>query len=164
MFVAARYQAVMDHLILKWIHIVSSTVLFGTGVGLAFFFFIAHWMRDLGAIRFATRTVVLGDLLFTTPAGIVQIATGLLLANLLGMPLTEPWLFTSLILFVFAGCCWLPVVWIQIKMRNLAAKAESLADLPSIYWRYHKLWVVLGALAFPALLVVFWLMVTKPGL
>ncbi len=149
---------------MKWIHIVSSTVLFGTGIGLAFYFFAAHWLRDLGAIKFATRIVVLGDLLFTTPAGIVQIATGLFLVNELQVPYTEPWLLYSLLLFIFAGLCWLPVVWLQVKMRDQAAVADNLSDLPAKYWRYYRHWVTLGALAFPALLVVFWLMVAKPNL
>ncbi len=153
----------MDYyLTLKWIHILSSTVLFGTGVGLAFFFFVAHRIRRLSAIRFATRTVVLGDFLFTAPSGVVQLASGFALVFDLGLDLTKPWLLLSLILFVFAGACWLPVVWIQIKMRDLANNAARLEDLPPNYWFYHKVWVTLGTLAFPALVIVFWLMVTRP--
>lgn len=153
----------MDYLILKWIHIVSSTVLFGTGIGLAFFFFAAHRRDDLGAIRFATRLVVTGDAIFTAPSGLVQIATGLALSHELGLPLTEPWLLVALILFAFAAACWLPVVWIQVRMRNLAAATPVFEALPSDYWRLHRLWVLLGALAFPALVCVFWLMVAKPA-
>ena len=154
----------MDYLTLKWIHIVSSTVLFGTGIGLAFFYFVAHWLRDLSAIKFATRTVILGDLLFTTPAGVVQITTGLLLVRKLQVPFNEPWLLMSLLLFIFAGACWLPVVWLQIKMRDEAIQAAKLSELTIEYWRSFKVWIALGALAFPALLTVFWLMISKPVL
>ena len=154
----------MDYLTLKWIHIVSSTILFGTGVGLAFFYFVAHWLRDLSAIKFATRTVVWGDLLFTTPAGVVQIATGFLLLRELQIPIDEPWLLISLLLFFFAGVCWVPVVWLQTKMRDQAAQATHLSELTNEYWRHYRLWVALGAFAFPALLTVFWLMISKPVL
>jgi len=152
----------MDYSILKWIHILSSTVLFGTGIGLAFYFFAAHQMSSLPAIKFTTRMVVLGDLLFTTPAGIVQIVSGVLLINTLGLEYSEPWLFYALCLFVFAGVCWLPVVWMQVKMRDIAQTVSKIEDMPAQYWKLHRLWVLLGTLAFPALVAVFWLMVTKP--
>lgn len=152
----------MEYLVLKWIHIVSSTVLFGTGIGLAFFYFTAHKMQDLAAIKFATRTVVLGDFFFTTPSGIIQIISGLLLIFQAGWNLDVTWLWVALILFSFAGACWLPVVWIQLKMSKIANEAAKFTDLPEVYWRYFKWWVLLGAFAFPALLVVFWLMIAKP--
>ncbi|MEM8630208.1 MAG: DUF2269 domain-containing protein [Pseudomonadota bacterium] len=153
----------MEYLTLKWIHVVSSTVLFGTGIGLAFFFFAAHRMRDLPAIRFATQMVVRGDTFFTLPAGLVQIASGLALVWLLDLQLAEPWLMGALCLFAFAGACWLPVVWLQIKMRDLAAAAQDVEDLPPHYWRMDRAWIVLGGLAFPALLGVFYLMIFRPG-
>lgn len=152
----------MDYLVLKWIHILSSTVLFGTGIGLAFYFFAAHRMRNFAAIQFTTRMVVLGDLLFTTPAGIVQILSGVLLINELGYEYTEPWLFWALVLFTFAGICWLPVVWIQIKMRDMAQTASDIESLPAQYWTFDRFWISLGTLAFPALVAVYWLMVAKP--
>ena len=153
----------MEYLLLKWVHIVSSTVLFGTGIGLAFFYFWAHQMKDLTAIKFATRMAVLGDLVFTTPAGLVQIVSGVLLIFQTGWTLDATWLQVALVLFLFAGACWLPVVWIQIRMKKLARNAAELAELPADYWRYYRLWILLGVLAFPTLLVVFWLMVAKPG-
>lgn len=153
----------MEYLVLKWIHIVSSTVLFGTGIGLAFFYFAAHQIRDLAAIKFATRMVVLGDLVFTTPSGLVQIVSGILLVLQAGWTLDTTWLLVALVLFAFAGACWLPVVWIQIKMHKIARDATDFSQLPAIYWRYFKQWVLLGSLAFPALLAVFWLMIAKPS-
>ena len=120
-----RVKSAMDYLILKWIHIVSSTVLFGTGIGLAFFFFVAHLDSDLCTIRFATRLVVLGDFLFTTPAGIVQVLSSFSLARTLGMNFYEAWFLAAMVLFVFAGLCWLPVVRIQLLMRNMAQCRKS---------------------------------------
>lgn len=153
----------MEYLVLKWIHVISSTVLFGTGVGLAFFYFAAHKMKDLSAIKFATRMVVLGDLIFTTPSGFIQIISGTLLIYQAGWTLDATWLWVAIVLFSFAGVCWLPVVWIQIKMHNMARDAVELSQLPTIYWRYFKQWVLLGSLAFPALLAVFWLMIARPS-
>ena len=136
---------------------------FITGIGLAFFYFAAHVLKDLAAIKFATRMVVFGDLIFTTPAGLVQIISGTLLIIHAGWTLDATWLWIALSLFVFAGACWLPVVWIQIKMHQIAREATEFADLSADYWRHFNQWVLLGSLAFPALLVVFWLMIAKPN-
>ena len=152
----------MEYLVLKWIHIVSSTVLFGTGIGLAFFYFAAHRMEDLAAIKFATRIVVLGDFIFTTPSGFIQIISGTLLTWQAGWTLDATWLWIALVLFEFAGACWLPVVWLQIKMHKIARDATDLSQLPVVYWRYFRQWVLLGSLAFPALLAMFLLMIAKP--
>ncbi|WP_299919650.1 DUF2269 domain-containing protein [uncultured Roseobacter sp.] len=153
----------MEYLVLKWIHIVSSTVLFGTGIGLAFFYFAAHKAKNLAAIKFATQMVVLGDLIFTTPSGFVQLISGALLISQAGWTFDATWLWVALVLFAFAGACWLPVVWIQVKMRKIAHDATDLSQLPAGYWRYFRQWVLLGSLAFPALLGVFWLMIAKPS-
>jgi uncharacterized membrane protein len=153
----------MEYFVLKWVHVVSSTVSFGTGIGLAFFYLAAHQMNDLAAIKFATRMVVLGDLIFTPPSGFVQIISGTLLMMQAGWALDATWLWIALVLFVFAGACWVPVVWIQIKMHKLARNATELSQLTDDYWRYFRKWVLLGSLAFPALLAVFWLMIAKPG-
>lgn len=154
----------MDILVLKWVHIVSSTILFGTGIGSAFYMFTANRRGDIAVISFVTRHVVIADWVFTTPAIIVQLITGITLAHLNGYALSEPWIFWALVLYFFSGACLLPVVWIQIKMRDMAALAvvEQKA-LPDAYWRYDKWWVGLGAMAFPAVVAIFWLMVFKPG-
>lgn len=151
----------MLYLCVKWLHILSSTVLFGTGVGTAFFMLMANRSRDVKAIRFATKTVVIADWLFTTPAVIIQPITGVILAHIAGYPLTTPWLMTAIALYVFAGACWLPVVWIQLKMRALTIAATD--DLPAQYWTYNRWWLILGSLAFPAVMVIFWLMVFTPS-
>jgi uncharacterized membrane protein len=151
----------MLYLCVKWLHILSSTVLFGTGVGTAFFMLMANRARDVSAIRFATRTVVVADWLFTTPAVIIQPVTGYMLAKMAGYPLATPWLVIAIALYFFAGACWLPVVWIQLRMKALAQAATDV--LPDAYWRYNLGWLILGSLAFPAVVVIFWLMVFTPS-
>lgn len=153
----------MDYLIIKWIHILSSTILFGTGIGSAFYMFMANRRKDIGGIYFATRHVVIADWLFTTPAVIVQLLSGFYLMHLGGYRLTDGWIMWGLALYFFAGACWLPVVWMQIKMRDMAKAAlETGASLPPRYWTYDRWWITLGSLAFPAIVIVFWLMVMKP--
>ena len=153
----------MDYFIIKWIHILSATVIFGTGLGSAFYFFIANRSKDVAVIAFATRTVVIADWLFTTPAVIVQFASGWLLAESMGFRLSELWLVWAIGLYLFAGACWLPVVRMQIVMRDLAQVALiNQQALPPAYWRLYRWWLALGALAFPAVVLVFWLMVSKP--
>ncbi len=155
----------MDYLLLKWIHIISSTVLFGTGIGTAFFMFMANRRKEIFGIRFVTRHVVIADWCFTTPAGIIQIISGTLLVQELGIEFTSGWVLWALVLYFFAGACWLPVVWMQIKMRDIARHAADQGEeLPALYWRLERWWIILGSLAFPALVVVFWLMVYKPEL
>jgi len=161
----AGYERQMDILVLKWVHIISSTILFGTGIGSAFYMFMANRRGKIEAICFATRHVVIADWMFTTPAIVIQFLTGVGLVYLSGYSFGESWIVWALVLYFFAGACWLPVVWIQIKMRDIAAR--SLADdtnLPDAYWRLDKWWIGLGALAFPAVLAIFWLMVFKPAL
>ena len=152
----------MDYLLLKWIHIVSSTILFGTGIGSAFFMFMANRQKDVASIYFATRHVVIADWLFTTPSVAVQLATGIALVHIGGYEFSDFWIMWGLILYFFAGACWLPVVWMQIKMRDMAKNAlETGAPLPERYWRMNRWWFILGSLAFPAIVVVFYLMVFK---
>lgn len=154
----------MDYVIIKWLHILSSTILFGTGIGSAFFMFMANRGRNLSHIHFAVRHVVIADWIFTAPSVIFQLVSGLYLVHLGGYRLTDTWIIAALILYIFAGVCWLPVVWMQIKMRDMAALALSKGqDLPERYWAYDRWWIILGSLAFPAIVIVFWLMVAKPG-
>lgn len=154
----------MDYLLLKLIHILSATILFGTGIGSAFYMFMANRRKDIAGIYFATRHVVIADWIFTTPSVIVQLVTGIALAHTLGLSLTERWVFWSLILYFFAGACWVPVVWMQIRMRDMARSAlETGTALPDRYWRFDRWWIALGSLAFPAVLIVIALMVMKPA-
>jgi uncharacterized membrane protein len=152
-----------EYLVVKTIHVVSSTLLFGTGIGSAFYMLFASLNRDPRIVHFVTRHVVIADWVFTATAVVVQPATGFYLAWLAGFPLASAWILWSTILYLVAGACWLPVVWMQVRMREMArVAAEEGAELPERYWRFFRIWVALGIPAFTALVVVFYLMVAKP--
>lgn len=154
----------MEYLIVKYIHVMSSTLLFGTGLGSAFYMFFTNRSGDVRAIAIVARRVVWADWLFTTPTAIVQPATGLYMVYLTGTPITLGWIAWSLGLFVLAGACWLPVVWLQIRMADMAERAvKEGTELPPRFWRYHLIWTSLGWPAFIAFVVIFYLMVAKPA-
>ena len=147
----------------KWLHIVSSTILFGTGIGTAFYFFLASRTSDAGLIARVGKMVVLGDWLFTGTSGVLQPLTGFHLVFHNGFSLSDFWLQASMALYILALICWLPVVWLQIRMTKLAAAAAASGTaLPPAFYRYFRLWFWLGWPAFIALLVIFYLMVAKP--
>lgn len=151
------------YLTAKWLHILSSTVLFGTGIGTAFQMVWAMRQARVEVVHSVASGVVLADWLFTTPAGIVQPLTGLWLVYLAGYSLTEGWLLLTYGLYGLAFCCWLPVVHLQIRIRDLAAAAMAAgAPLPEAAKRAYRIWFALGWPAFVALVAVFWLMVNKP--
>ena len=155
----------MTYLVVKWLHILSSTVLFGTGLGSAFYMFFASRTRDPRVIATVVKHVVLADWVFTTPAIILQPVTGFYLMHLAGYPLSSPWILWSVVLYLVAGAAWLPVVWMQMRMRDLAALAANTGSaLPPAYWRFLRVWVALGVVAFLSLVVVFFFMVAKPAL
>ncbi len=154
------------YLMLKLVHILSATLLFGTGLGSAFFLWRAHRSRNVAAIAAAAYNVVLADWLFTVPTVILQPLTGLGLMYLGGIGFAEPWIAAALVLYAVAGLCWLPVVWLQIQVRAFAktALAHGAADLPPRYDRYMALWFALGWPAFASMVLTFYLMVYKPDL
>lgn len=151
--------------LLKWLHILSSTVLFGFGAGTAFYFFMAHLGRDARTIARVGSMVVLADWIFTGSSGIIQPVSGLLLAREAGYDLGASWLIVTYILYVIAFACWAPVVWLQIRARDLATTADrDGTPLPPEYFRVMRWWFALGWPAFIGLTAVFWLMVAKPQL
>ncbi len=153
------------YLTAKWLHILSSTVLFGTGIGTAFQMVWAMHNQDTRVIAKVAGGVVMADWLFTIPAGLLQPATGLWLIYIQGWSLTEPWLVAAYFLYVIAFICWAPVVHLQIRIRNLAAKADQdNAQLTDGAKRAYHIWFALGWPAFAALMIIFWLMVAKPDL
>ncbi len=154
----------MEYFIAKWLHILSSTVLFGTGIGTAFYLLVAMLGRDLRFIVPMTRWVVRADWLFTGTTAVLQPLTGWWLVHLMGLPWSTPWLARSLGLYVLAMACWLPVVWIQMRMRDEAVRAQAghLDAWPAL-WRFFIAWVVLGVPALVAFLAIFWFMVSKPA-
>ncbi|HQT54057.1 MAG: DUF2269 domain-containing protein [Phenylobacterium sp.] len=150
--------------LLKVAHVVGATVLLGAGAGIAFFMLMAHRTGDPALIAHTARIVVLADTVFTASAVILQPITGAALAHLAGYPLLSGWIGLSLVLYVVTGLCWLPVVWIQIRLRDLALQAVATgAPLPERYFRLFRLWFVLGFPAFAAVLGIVWLMVAKPA-
>jgi len=152
------------YLLLKLVHVISATVLFGTGIGIAYFKWAVDRSRNLQAMRVVAERVVLADWLFTSPAIVVQAASGLALARLLGYPLARGWVACALILYLLAGACWIPVVALQLHMRKLVREAAAGGTgLDPRYWRYCRMWFRLGVVAFSALIAVFWLMVAKPA-
>jgi uncharacterized membrane protein len=150
--------------LLRWLHGIGATVLLGTGAGIAFFMLMAHRTRQPALVAHVAGTVVVADLLFTATAVIAQPLTGLGLARLIGWPLTEGWLLVSLALYVLTGLFWLPVVWIQLRMRDLArAAAREGLPLPGQYHRLFRIWFACGIPAFLAVLAILWLMLAKPS-
>ncbi len=155
----------MMYLALKTIHIVSSTVLFGTGLGTAFFMWMVNRSGNRQAMAVVTRHVMKADLYFTAPSVIIQPLSGFGLMAIAGYPMQVTpmnWLGLSLLLYALAGACWLPVLWLQWKMHELAALDPTEPALPHAYWRYERAWTLLGIPAFCSLVGVFWLMVAKP--
>ena len=153
----------MDYVTLKWLHVLASTFLFGTGIGSAFYMLFANMSRDIRAIAVVSRIVVIADWLFTSTTIIVQPLTGYYLIRMAGFPMSSRWIAWSIGLYVVAAACWLPVVWLQMRLRDLAqAAARDGAALPVQYWRYFRVWVILGIPAFFAFVAIFYLMVAKP--
>lgn len=156
----------MSYTLLKTLHLLSMVLLFGTGLGSAFYKWMADRSGNLAHIAVTNRHVVLADWLFTTPTVIFQPISGLWMAHLAGFPLDTPWIAISLGLYALAGVCWLPVVWLQIRMRDMASDAVAAQTaLPAAYWRMARLWFWLGVPAFTAMVAVVALMVFKhfPG-
>ncbi len=154
----------MDYVVWKWLHVLSSTLLFGTGLGTAFFMFCANRSGDVSAVAIVSRYVVIADWIFTLTTVVFQPVSGLVLMESAGISLLTKWVWLSFALYGVAGLCWLPVVWIQIQMRNMAREAALTGApmLPVRYWRYELAWVILGVPVFLSLVVVFYLMVARP--
>ncbi len=149
--------------LVKWLHILGSTVLFGTGAGTAFQMVMAMRGKNPSVIAAVAGNVVIADWVFTTPAGIIQPLTGITLAYLSGTALTEPWLLLVYALYLLAFVAWVPVVWLQHRIRDLAAQSAAQGKpLCQRCQRYYRIWFALGWPAFIALMGVFWLMITKP--
>ena len=147
------------HLWIKLVHVLSATILFGTGIGTAFFMFKAYLSKNDQAMRITTNTVVMADWIFTTPAVVIQLATGLWLTRELNIPFDSSWFIVVVALYALVGICWIPVVWIQIRIRNLIADGESRDS----YQKLMRIWVALGVPAFSSVVLIFYLMVSRLG-
>jgi uncharacterized membrane protein len=150
---------------LKYLHVIGACVLLGTGAGIAFFMLLAHRTGDAATIAGVARIVVVADFLFTATAVVAQPITGIALAQVSGYPLGEGWIMLSVLLYLFTGAFWLPVVWMQLRMRDLAvAAARSAEPLPPRYRRLFRTWFAFGFPAFAAVLGIFWLMIARPDI
>lgn len=153
------------YLIIKTLHILSSVLMVGTGFGTAFYLFFANRSNSVETMSVVSRLVCRADWWFTTPAVIFQPLSGLWLVHTAGFSWTAPWLLVSLGLYVLAGVCWLPVVWLQLRMARIAGTAAASGEqVPPRYWHYARRWELLGYPAFIAMVAVYFLMVTKPAL
>jgi uncharacterized membrane protein len=153
----------MEYLIAKWLHVLSSTILFGTGIGTAFYIFFGTRASDATVAAAFMRWAVIADWLFTATTIIFQPLSGYYLISLLGISWSARWISWSVALYVLAALCWLPVVWLQIRLRDLAVEAAGNGEpLPPLFWKLRRLWVGLGVPALFAFLAVFYLMIAKP--
>ena len=151
--------------LVRWLHVIGAAVLLGTGAGIAFFMLLAHRTGSPALIAHVAGSVVIADAVFTATAVIAQPVTGIMLARSIGWPLTEGWVALSLLLYVLTGAFWLPVVWIQLQMRNLAREAAAQgAPLPPRYHTLFRIWFLCGIPAFAAVLAILWLMLTRPAI
>ena len=151
------------YLLLKWIHILSSVLLVGTGFGSAFYLFFILRSKNMATIAEVTRLVVKADWWFTTPTIVIQPLTGIAMIELAGYSYSQIWVSGTLFLYLIAGMCWLPVLWLQIQMQQLAAEVHRPGDnQPAIFWRYTRYWELLGYPAFFSMVIIFALMVFKP--
>jgi uncharacterized membrane protein len=151
-------------LVLRWLHVIGACVLLGTGAGIAFFMVMAHRTGNAMLIAHTARVVVIADWIFTASAVVIQPITGALLVEAVGWSWSEGWLVLSLALYVVTGCFWVPVVWMQAKMRDLAqAAAEAENPLPPLYYQLYRAWFICGFPAFFAVLAIIWLMRAQPS-
>lgn len=148
-----------------FLHVVGAAVLLGTGAGIAFFMLMAHLRGDPAVIAGVARIVVVADVLFTATAVVLQPLTGIWLAWHVGYSLLDGWIALSILLYLVTGVFWLPVIWMQIRMRDLAVEAAELGlKLPRSYHRLFTLWFAFGIPAFAAVLTIFWLMIARPDI
>lgn len=153
----------MDYLVLKFVHVLGAVVILGTGTGIAFFMLMAHRSADVAFIARTAAVVVVADMLFTASAIVAQPISGFFLAVAGGHALDAPWLVWSLVLYLVAGLFWLPVVFMQIRMRDLARIAdENGQPLPAAYHRLYRWWFAFGFPGFGSVLAIVWLMIAKP--
>jgi uncharacterized membrane protein len=151
------------YFIVKYLHVLGAIVILGTGTGIAFFMLMAHWSRDPAFIARTAATVVIADMLFTLSAVILQPVTGGWLMALSAATLAERWLVTSLLLYAVAGLFWIPVVFMQVEMRDLALTAVAQgAPLPPRYFTLFRRWFVFGIPGFGSVMIILWLMIAKP--
>ena len=154
----------LTYFLIKYLHVLGATVILGTGAGIAFFMLMAHRSGDAAFVARTARIVVIADILFTATAIVAQPVTGYLLLRETGEDFSAHWVVASMALYFVAGAFWLPVVWMQMRMRDLAARAAAAGGpLPDAYRRLFRLWFAFGFPGFGAVLAIVWLMIAKPS-
>jgi len=155
----------VDYLLLKYLHVIGAIIILGTGTGIAFFMLMAHRTKDAAFVARTAAVVVIADMIFTASAVVAQPITGYLLADMTGAPLWEGWLGAALLLYGVAGVFWLPVVWLQSRMRDIAQEAAAAQhELPPAYHRLYRIWFLFGIPGFGSVMAILWLMIARPGL
>lgn len=152
------------YFILKFVHILTATLLFGTGIGTAFFMLMAYVSKDVATLKRTTCHVVLADWLFTAPSVVLQPITGIALMWMLHYAFNTLWFVLVIVLYLVVGCCWIPVVYIQYQLRNTVKNLALNEPLPARYHRLMRWWIALGIPAFIGVMLLYWLMVSKWGL
>jgi uncharacterized membrane protein len=148
---------------LKIVHIITASVLFGTGLGTAIYMLYANMLKNIPIIALATRRVVTADWLFTGISGVLQPITGIAMLYMKGYKLTNAWAIAVFTCYCIAAVCWFIVVYLQIRCRDLAIAAlKSNTALPKKYQQYFVAWVILGFPAFLSLILIFYLMANNP--
>jgi uncharacterized membrane protein len=147
----------------KYLHVLGAIMILGTGSGIAFFMLMAHRSGDAAFIARTAGVVVIADALFTLTAVIAQPITGGVLMRLSSTAITESWLLASLALYAIAGLFWVPVIFMQIEMRDLAkVTAAKAAPLPPRYFALFRRWFLFGIPGFGSVMIILWLMIAKP--
>ena len=153
----------MLYFALKYLHVIGASVLLGTGAGIAFFMLLAHRTGDARVIAGVARIVVIADFLFTATAVVLQPITGVALVRHVGYGFGERWIVLSIVLYLVTGAFWLPVVWMQARMRDLAADGGRRRQAAAAaYHRLFRWWFAFGFPAFGAVAAIFWLMIARP--
>lgn len=153
----------MLYFLVKFLHVLGAIVILGTGSGIAFFMWMAHRSGDAAFIARTAAVVVLADMIFTLSAVIAQPVTGGILMLMSQTSFTEGWLATALVLYAVAGVSWVPVIFMQREMRDLArVAAEKDAPLPPRYFTLFSRWFWFGIPGFGSVMAIVYLMIAKP--
>src|ERR1700756_2388950 len=153
------------YFVIKYLHVLGAIVILGTGSGIAFFMLMAHLSKNADFIARSGAVVVIADTIFTLSAVIAQPITGMELMIVQSIPVREHWILAALALYVLAGLFWIPVVFMQVEMRDLArAAADKREPLPPRYFALFRRWLVFGIPGFGSVMIILWLMIAKPEL
>jgi uncharacterized membrane protein len=151
------------YFLVKYLHVLGAIVILGTGGGIAFFMLMAHRTGDAAFIARTAAIVVIADMLFTLTAVLLQPVSGGVLMMLSSTAFNERWLMSSLGLYAVAGLFWVPVIFMQMEMRDLARDAaRQNQPLPPRYFALIRRWFLFGIPGFGSVMAILWLMIAKP--